>query len=412
MKVKNMAALLLAGSVFLSGCAGGRVKSGVEVNGVEVGGMAYAEAAHAVRETLKDGYLPLTVHTPEGDICVSLDYSDDVDKILRTARKKGEYTAHVLRNWVNMEEEIAGICAKNAREDVNAEMTFSSDGFSYTEGKNGVVCDYFSLLSDATRALGEGGSEITLSCREVAPAVTVEALKARSRPLASFATRFDPANAPRSHNVALAASRISGTTVGAGEVFSFNEVVGKRTAENGFEEAAVILEGEFVQGVGGGVCQVSTTLFGAALRAGLTVVESRPHSLSVGYVQPSQDAMVSEYSDLKLQNPYQYPVFLQSVVENGTLSFTVFGLPDGNRYEVESRVLFTLDPPPAKIVDGTENRIVRAEKRGMASESWRSVYDGEGNLLSRTLVRRDTYACIQGIEERIVSPETILESEE
>ena len=198
---------------------------------------------------------------------------------------------------------------------------------------------------------------------------------------------------------ALAAERISGTEIGAGEEFSFNRAVGKRTRENGFEEAAVIFDGEFVQGVGGGVCQTSTTLFGAALRAGMEITESHPHSLSVGYAPPSQDAMVSEYSDLKFKNPYPYPVYLLGEAKKGTVTFSLFGKPSGVRYEVESRVLFTLDPPPKSVVEGEENRTVRAEKKGLASESVLVAY-GEDGEVSRTLIRRDTYAPVQGVEER------------
>ena len=249
---------------------------------------------------------------------------------------------------------------------------------------------------------------MTLCCREVPPAVTVETLKERTQPLASFTTSFDEENAPRAHNIALAGERVSGTTLLPEEEFSFNGKVGKRTKENGCEEAAVIYEGEFVQGVGGGVCQASTTLFGAALRAGLRVTESHPHSLSVGYVSPSEDAMVSEYSDLKFCNPYPYPVYLLAKTEGGKVTFSVFGMPDGKSYRVESRILSEIQPPPAEVVEGTANRTLRKEKKGIRSESFLIVSDGEREI-SRTLIRRDTYAAVRGIEERMPAPLVPLE---
>ncbi len=407
MNVK-LVALLLAGSFFLGGCWGGRVKRGVTVNGVEVGGLPYAEAEARIREELS--YPPLRLRTPSGTIDCPLDYADDVSAVLRAAKRGGRYEATVRREWISAEGFLDMVCRDFVIAPKDATLTFSSDGFLYTAGTCGRACDFHALCEAVYAALRTGGEEVELPLREVEPAVTEETLRSRTRPLSAFSTRYDGDNLPRSHNIVLAVSRLAGTVLKSGEELSFNEIVGRRTRENGFEEAAVIQDGEFVRGVGGGVCQASTTLFGAALRAGLTVVESHPHSLAVGYVAPSQDAMVSEFSDLKLQNPYPYPVYLLGEAKNGRVEFTFYGLPDGLRYEVESRVLFRVDPPSVQIVEGKENRIVRQERAGLASESYRNVYRGT-TLLSHTLLRRDTYACVQGIEERVplpAAPEEIL----
>ncbi len=401
MKHMKTIALLLAGSFFLGGCAGGTVRRGVKVNGIDVGGMNLPAAAERVRETLtKD---PLVISCPNGEFTATLDYSDDLEEQLKNAKRNASLSVMVRREYVNMEEELAALCMENAREGRPAELSFSAEGFSYTPEENGLSCDYEKLLRDASEALKNGGTRVKLSCSEVPPAVTVESLKERTQLLSSFSTSFDEKNAPRTHNIALAGGRIAGTTLLPGEVFSFNEKVGKRTKENGFEEAAVIFEGEFVQGVGGGVCQASTTLFGAALRAGLCITESHPHSLSVGYVSPSEDAMVSEFSDLKFRNPYLYPVYLLAETEEGRVTFSVFGMPDGKRHRVEGRILSEIEPPPAEVVEGTANRTLRKEKKGIRSESFLVVSEGEREL-SRTLIRRDTYAAVRGIEERMPAP--------
>ena len=193
--------------------------------------------------------------------------------------------------------------------------------------------------------------------------------------------------------------------------FSFNKRVGKRTAENGFKESVVIFDGEFVKGVGGGVCQLSTTLFNAALRAGLRVTESRNHSLTVSYVPPSLDAMVSEYSDLKFVNPFDTPVYLNAAVRGGSVTVECFGLPDGYRYTTESVVLYRLAPPPEETVEGEDDKVIRAEKEGVASESYLLVHDGGGKLIRRVLLRRDNYAVVRGLrqvkkQEETETPET------
>lgn len=392
-------ALSVGGSAFfLGGWTFGRVKKGVRVDGVDVGGLPYAAAEALVREKLSSAYVPFTVHTEEGDERFETAFCDDLYGLLRRAGRNEDLHASVRRVWIGLEEDLADLCARHSYAATDAGLSFSSRGFSYTKEKNGRICDYFGLVADVTAAIGEGRSEATLVTSAAAAETTEADLRARTRALASYTTYFDGGNAPRAHNIALACSRLSGTEIPAGGTLSFNEAVGKRTRENGFEEANIISGGEFVPGIGGGVCQTSTTLMNAALLSGLKVTESRPHSLTVGYVPPSRDAMVSDASDLKIVNPYDVPVYLLGLAGGGSVRFTFYGLPDGRTYDVESKVLLVADPPAEKVVEGEEDKVLRAPKQGVASESWLLVYEG-GELVSRTLLRRDTYAVVQGIRQ-------------
>ena len=388
--------LLLAGSVFFSFPAFGRVRANVTIEGVSVGGMKYAQAEKAVREKLSERYPPFILHTPAGDFSLSLARTDDVSALVRRAKKGESLRAEVTRVWVNGEEELEAVCRKCAREATDASVSFTARGFTYVPERAGLACNYAATFQSVCAAIEGGMSEGTLSAFEYAPEITCGVLKERTRLLSSFTTYYDGGNTVRAGNIALAASRIAGTTLNPEETFSFNEKVGKRTEENGFGKAAVILDGEFVPGVGGGVCQASTTLMNAALRAGLEITESRPHSLSVGYVPPSLDAMVSEYSDLKFKNGYPFPVYVGAETGKNYVRFRIYGCPNGKRYETESRVLFRLAPPPAEVTEGEEDKVIRAEKEGLASESYLLTYDSGGRLLSRKLLRRDTYAVVRG----------------
>ncbi len=373
----------------------------MRIEGVDVGGMKFSEAETLVRARIAETLPPLVVHAPCGDVVVrspALSFTDNVPSLVRTAKRGENLRADVRRNWADMEAELLAVCEQNFRAPRDAELSFSPAGFVYLEGEKGVSCDYARLLADAARAL-ETGEEVFLSCRETSPAVTEKQLRARTRRLSRFSTAFDGGNVSRAHNVRLAAARVGGTVVEPGEEFSFNARVGRRTRENGFVEATVIQQGEFVQGVGGGVCQTSTTLLGAAIRAGMKITASRPHSLAVSYVPPSQDAMVSDYSDLKFVNPYSVPVYILARTARSSVAFEFYGLPDGKRYAVESCVLERLPPPEEKVVKGEEEKIVQREREGIKSESWLLEYDERGNLLSRTLFRRDTYAPVQGVRE-------------
>lgn len=214
--------------------------------------------------------------------------------------------------------------------------------------------------------------------------------------LSAYTTYFNQNDVGRCENIAIAASLIDGVTIQPYGEFSFNATVGKRTEEAGFQQAKIIMNGEYVLGVGGGVCQVSTTLYNAALKSGLTATEFHPHTLQVSYVSPSRDAMVSTQSDLKLFNPHAHAVYLSAKVFDGGVQITFFGKNEGYRYEIISKALEEIPPPPPIIKEGEKEEILRQEKSGIKSESYLETYRGDA-LLSRKRIRRDEYRAIQGI---------------
>ncbi|MBE5745205.1 MAG: hypothetical protein E7355_03605 [Clostridiales bacterium] len=214
--------------------------------------------------------------------------------------------------------------------------------------------------------------------------------------LAAYTTYFSEEDKGRTENIRIAASLIDGIVLQAYGEFSFNQTVGRRTQEAGFQQAKIIVNGEYVLGVGGGVCQVSTTLYNAALLTGLTVTEFHPHSLRVGYVPPSRDAMVSTHSDLKLYNPYDFPVRLQAKTFDGGLKVSFFGEGKIDEYAVISRSLAEIIPPPPVIMTGEREETLRAAKNGLKSEAYIERYR-KGRLVARKRLRKDEYLPTQGI---------------
>ncbi len=214
--------------------------------------------------------------------------------------------------------------------------------------------------------------------------------------ISSYTTYYSTEDRGRTENIAVAAALIDGVILqGYGEL-SFNATVGKRTEEAGFHEAKIIVNGEYVSGVGGGVCQVSTTLYNSALKGGLEIVEYHPHSLQVGYIPPSRDAMVSTGSDLKIFNPHAYPVYLSAQVFDGGIRVAFYGKNEGYRYEITSRVLGEIPPPEPIVKEGDREEILRSPKNGIKSEAYLEKYKGE-QLLFRKRLREDEYRPIQGI---------------
>lgn len=217
--------------------------------------------------------------------------------------------------------------------------------------------------------------------------------------ISSYTTYYNENDGGRCANIRIAAALINGVTVQAYGEFSFNKTVGKRTEEAGFHEAKIIVNGEYVQGVGGGVCQVSTTLYNAALRSGLTVTEVHPHSLQVSYIPPSRDAMVSTQSDLCFFNPYAFPVRLIAETFPGGIKVSFFGTGKGKRYELCSNVIEEILPPEPIVKtcgEGEEEKFLRLPKSGLRSELYLEEYAGNA-LISRKRLRRDEYRPVQGI---------------
>ncbi|MBQ8291601.1 MAG: VanW family protein [Clostridia bacterium] len=227
------------------------------------------------------------------------------------------------------------------------------------------------------------------------PCVAAQAESEWNR-ISSYTTWYNEADAGRSENIQIAASLIDGVTVQAYGQFSFNQTVGRRTAEAGFRQAKIIVNGEYVLGVGGGVCQVSTTLYNAALKSGLDITEYHPHTLQVSYVAPSRDAMVSSESDLCFFNPYAFPVRLEVKAQKGGVRATFLGKKVGYRYEIISQILAETPPPAPIVKEGDKEEILRSPKKGVKSEAYIERYFGE-KLVERKRLRIDEYRPIQGI---------------
>ncbi len=157
-------------------------------------------------------------------------------------------------------------------------------------------------------------SSIEIPMYPVYPKVDSELLSdVRSIRIGRYITSFNPRNKKRSTNIKLAVEAINNYVIFPGETFSFNKVVGKRTSEKGYEKAKVIVRGEYAEDIGGGICQVSSTLFNAVDSAGLKIVQRFSHSRHVPYIPPGRDATVSWYGpDFEFKNMYNQPILIQA----------------------------------------------------------------------------------------------------
>ena len=221
-----------------------------------------------------------------------------------------------------------------------------------------------------------------------------------------FFTSYQTSSEERKSNIALAVKSINGTLLGAYEEFSFNRTVGERTVKRGYKTAKIIVGGEFVDGVGGGVCQVSTTLYNAVILAGLKIVEYHPHSLPVSYVAPSFDAMVnSSWADLRFINNTKNPIIIMAVANGERLIVKIYGQKMEEKIERKSVVIEEIPAPENLVIDDDsgaypdlyegESRVIKYGAKGYKSEGYLLVTKN-GKTQSKK-VRTDTYSAVRGV---------------
>ncbi len=215
--------------------------------------------------------------------------------------------------------------------------------------------------------------------------------------LSTFTTYLNAGNTPRTSNIRLAASFINGTVLLPGEVFSYNGVVGQRTTDRGFKQAGAYVQGRLVDEVGGGICQMSTTLYGGAVRANLKIVERRNHSMTVAYVPVGQDATVNwGTTDLKFENDTAFPVKVLSEQKGSYVKVTFMGTKaNDNTVSFESRTLSSTGFSTKRVVNpalkpGT-HKVVMEGHTGYTAESFRVIKDKNGNIISKTLEAKSAY---------------------
>jgi vancomycin resistance protein YoaR len=196
--------------------------------------------------------------------------------------------------------------------------------------RNGRYLDLMATLDQLERLVRVGASELRVPVTQVAPIASSELLESIdiSQTVGRFETRFGYLGheASRAGNIATAAGRFDGVVLLPAQVVSFNDTVGHRTLDNGFGKAWEIFKGEMVEGVGGGTCQVASTLHAAAYLGGLDIVERSPHSRPSGYITMGLDATVVDGAvDLKLRNPFPFPIVVHALVKKRKLAFELLG---------------------------------------------------------------------------------------
>lgn len=293
-------------------------------------------------------------------------------------------------------------CASAIVEPQNASIVRANGAFQVTPSVTGKNVDIKATKDALNAALANGLSEpvsATATVSEINPAITTVALSSIHDILGTFSTSFSSSGASRSKNLQVGSSKINTRVLMPGETLSGYECMHPFTVSNGYATAAAYENGQVVDSVGGGVCQISTTLYNAVLRAELLVAQRQNHSMVVSYVKPSQDAAIAgTYKDLKFTNNYSTPIYIEGYTSGKTITFTIYGKetrPANRTFDFVSETLSVTDPgAPKEVVDPAmapgSRKQVQSAHTGIKSRLWKVVYL-DGVEQSREILHTDTY---------------------
>ena len=420
------AGLMFGGITSYAKTTSDEIAQGVFVEDVDVSGMTKEEAKAAVDEYMAgkaEEKITLTVKDNElsvsrADLGVAWNNEEIIEEALALGKsgnvikrykalKDLEFDNKVYELSYTADSELIQTvvtekCTKYNQKAVNTGLKKTGSGFQVVGGKQGMAVDEAAATTVILEFIeneydGISGT-IDIPTLITEPIGSAEELAKVKDLLGSFKTSFKTSDADRSKNVRTGAGHIDGTVLYPGEVFSAYEYVNPFTEENGYAMAGSFLNGKTVDSLGGGICQVSSTLYNAVLKAELEIVERSPHSMMVSYVQASADAAIAgTWKDLKFKNSSDAPIYIEAYTTDGKqLVFNIYGQetrPSGRTIKYVNKVLESTPAVTELVADpaqGIGYRMVESGHNGCKAELYKEVYV-DGVLQSSERVNKSNY---------------------
>ena len=398
---------------------------GTTVEGVDVSNMTLSNAVEYWRDRVEARNEARTVTFDDGTTVTAreLGYSSDYESVLWAAWSAGrsgsleeryrmasgrvsnpvaysitrrDYSAAAMDAYV---DQLAEQIDRPTREASIRSFNAETYEFEFNEAEAGRELDRDALKASIAAVLAQGGGSVSLPVAVLQPQVTTEEVASQYGLIDYAITNASSSSKARLNNIKLALSFINGTCVAPGETFSFNKVVGERTASRGFRKATAYSGGEVTEQLGGGICQVSTTLFNAAVKADMEIVERHNHSLTVHYVDKGKDATVDwGNQDLRFKNNSDENIYICCyLTEDKRVRFGIFGklLPNGEKITVESNVTEVVkaetEYQPSAFLAKGQTYLLQEGRNGYKAEAYKVRWDANGNELSRELLCKSVY---------------------
>lgn len=258
------------------------------------------------------------------------------------------------------------------------------------------------ILEAVNGNLNMNSIKINAPIDEVEPKIKAESLRTIDTKIADAYTRYSNTDSGRVTNIELGTETVNGILMMPGDIFSFNGIVGDTTADKGYKDAGIIVNNQLTKGLGGGICQVSTTLYQAVLKTGLYSVQRTNHSLLVGYAEPGQDATISyDYLDYKFKNTFEYPIYIEGYTYDNKLYFNIYSNESlkNRSYKIISEITETLEPKVKEVKDSNlyvgERKVELQDFTGYKVNVYREIYEN-GKFIKREIISNDVYPAVDG----------------
>jgi len=407
-----------------------KIYSGISVMDVDLSGLTADEARSKLVDAFENKILEkeLTIKLENKEYLLTyeeLEAKFNIDKTVEKAMAFGKdfsifekYKLKEKNNDINFKMEfdynhnaineiISEMKSKYDQEPINSEITMVKSGeFFVSPEQIGKELDDVKLKERVIANINANFDEekviIEAPIISTNPEVREAFLKSIDTKVAEATTSFKTSGAGRSANVSLATQSINKTLLMPGEKFSFNEIVGERSTQRGYQTSKVIINNELVDGIGGGICQVSTTLYHAVMKMGLGFIERMNHTLPSSYSELGQDATVAwDYLDYKFVNTFDYPIFIEGYTKNKEIFINMYSnssIVDGE-YVMVSKILEVLEPTVNKIEDPKlyvgEEVVVKRPITGYIVEVYRE-FRKDGKVISNEFISKDRYQVVNG----------------
>lgn len=283
---------------------------------------------------------------------------------------------------------------------------YTQNPFTLYPHVNGI--DFAISMEEAKKILEENKEEYIIPLKITHPEITTDKIGSEGFPdlLAEFSTNYNPGAKDRTTNLKLASNKINNTVVLPGETFSYNKVVGKRTTAAGYKEAPSYAGGKVVNDIGGGICQITSTLYNAVVFANLDIVSRSNHQFVPSYVKAGRDATVVYGAiDFKFKNTRKYPIKIKSTVSGGVARVQIYGMKEETEYKVKIETKITGSIPMQTVYEDDptlekgKEKVEQKGHNGTYSEAYKVVYLN-GKVVSRTLLSKDKYNQMSTIIKR------------
>lgn len=344
-----------------------------------------------------DGTNLIITSGKDGILISSSDLKDEILSFLNDISSKNE-TINIPVNNVGAEPINLDAIYKDIFK-LPVDASYTTNPYVVYPSSNGL--DFAISMEEAKAIISNQQDEYTIPLKITYPNVTTNQIGNEPFPdlLSQFSTSFTSSGYNRSNNIILSSAKLNGLVLMPGEEFSYNQAVGQRTRAAGFREAGAYSNGKVVQEVGGGICQVSSTLYNAVLYANLEIVERTNHYFNPGYVKAGLDATVSWGGpDFRFRNNRNYPIRIVTDTSGKKLKVYIYGLKtdDDCTVVLDSRYISSVPykttyQNDASLATG-ETRVVSSGSNGCKTATYKYVYDKNGTLISSECISRDTYS--------------------